>query len=152
MYLDGLDEIDKKIVSLLTENARMSYVDIAKEVNISRVAVKARIESLEQEGIIEQYTIIVNPLKIGNAVSAYLDIEVEPAYMLETIKILEANEVVTKIYQITGSNRLHVHTVAAGNEEMDAFMKNTAYQLPGLKKLQCDVILSREKDIIGLKL
>ncbi len=49
MYLDGLDEIDKKIVSLLTENARMSYVDIAKEVNLSRIAVKARIDALEKE-------------------------------------------------------------------------------------------------------
>lgn len=152
MYLDGLDEIDKKIVSLLTENARMSYVDIAKEVNLSRIAVKARIDALEKDGVIEQYTIIVNPLKINNSVSSYLEIEVSPQNLLEVIDILEKNDVVTKIYQITGKSKLHVHTVASNQEEMDLFLKKVAYQLPGLLNLSCDVILSREKDIIGLKL
>lgn len=152
MYLDGLDDIDKKIVSLLTENARMSYVDIAKEVNLSRIAVKARIDALEEEGIIEQYTIIVNPLKINNSVSAYLEVEVSAGNLMEVIDILQKNDVVTKIYQLTGKNKLHVHTVAANQQEMDLFLKNVAYKLPGLTNLSCDVILSREKDIIGLKL
>lgn len=152
MYLDGLDKIDKQIISLLTENARMSYVDIAKEVGISRIAVKSRIDALEEKQIIEQYTIIVNPLKINNSVSSYLELEISAQHMLEVIAILEGNDIVTKIYQLTGKNKLHVHTVAASQEEMDVFLKNVAYQLPGLEKLSCDVILSREKDIIGLKL
>ena len=41
MYLDGLDELDQKIIQLLIENARISYSDIGKETGISRVAVKA---------------------------------------------------------------------------------------------------------------
>lgn len=44
---------------------------------------KAQIDALEKEGIIEQYTIIVNPLKINNSVSAYLEVEVAPGNMLE---------------------------------------------------------------------
>lgn len=152
MYLDGLDKIDKKIISLLTENARMSYVDIAKEVGISRIAVKSRIDALEEKQIIEQYTIIVNPLKINNSVSSYLELEITAQHMLEVIDILEKNDIVTKIYQLTGKNKLHVHTVASSQEEMDLFLKEVAYQLPGLQNLSCDVILSREKDIIGLKL
>ncbi len=42
MYLNGLDELDQKIIQLLIENARISYSDIGKETGISRVAVKAR--------------------------------------------------------------------------------------------------------------
>ena len=49
MYLDGLDELDQKIIRLLIENARISYSDIGEETGISRVAVKARILS-EIEG------------------------------------------------------------------------------------------------------
>ena len=41
MYLDGLDELDQKIIRLLIENARISYSDIGEETGISRVAVKA---------------------------------------------------------------------------------------------------------------
>ena len=68
MFLDGLDELDQKIVRLLIQNARMSYSDIGKEVGISRVAVKTRIQSLEKRGVIEEYTTIINPQKINGAV------------------------------------------------------------------------------------
>ena len=75
MYLDGLDELDQKIIRLLIENARISYSDIGKETGISRVAVKARIQALEKRGVIEEYTTIINPQKIGGAVSCYFEIE-----------------------------------------------------------------------------
>ena len=78
MFLDGLDELDQKIVRLLIQNARMSYSDIGKEVGISRVAVKTRIQSLEKRGVIEEYTTIINPQKINGAVSCYFEIETVP--------------------------------------------------------------------------
>ena len=59
MYLDGLDGLDQKIVRLLIENARISYSDIGEKVGISRVAVKTRIQALEQRGIIEEYTTVI---------------------------------------------------------------------------------------------
>ena len=46
MYLDGLDEMDQKIIRLLIENARISYSAIGEETGISRVAVKVRIQAL----------------------------------------------------------------------------------------------------------
>ena len=69
MYLNGLDELDQKIIQLLVKNARMSYSDIGEKIGISRVAVKARIQALENKGIIEEYTTIINPQKINGAVS-----------------------------------------------------------------------------------
>ena len=50
MFLDGMDEVDQKIVQLLIKNARMSYSDIGQQVGISRVAVKSRIKALEEKG------------------------------------------------------------------------------------------------------
>ena len=67
MFLDGLDALDQKIIGLLIENARISYSDIGQKVGISRVAVKARIQALEQRGIIEEYTTIINPQKSQNS-------------------------------------------------------------------------------------
>ena len=58
MFLEGLDSLDQKIIQLLTENARMSYSEIGQKIGISRVAVKARIDALEQRGIIEEYTTV----------------------------------------------------------------------------------------------
>ena len=69
MFLGNLDATDQKIITLLTENARMSYSDIGVRVGLSRVAVKSRIQALEERGIIEEYTTIINPQKISGAVS-----------------------------------------------------------------------------------
>ena len=52
MFLDGLDALDRQIVQLLIENARSSYSEIGQKIGISRVAVKARIQALEQRGVI----------------------------------------------------------------------------------------------------
>ena len=73
MFLDGMDEVDQKIVQLLIRNARMSYSDIGQQVGISRVAVKSRIKALEEKGVIEEYTAIINPQKISGAVSCYFE-------------------------------------------------------------------------------
>ena len=83
MYLNGLDELDQKIIQLLIENARISYSDIGEETGISRVAVKARIQALEKRGVIEEYTTIINPQKISGAVSCYFEIETKPEYLAQ---------------------------------------------------------------------
>ena len=70
MYLNGLDELDQKIIQLLIENSRISYSDIGEKTGISRVAVKARIQALEKKGVIEEYTTIINPQKISGGHSA----------------------------------------------------------------------------------
>ena len=113
MYLDGLDELDQKIIQLLIENARISYSDIGKETGISRVAVKARIQALEKKGVIEEYTTIINPQKISGAVSCYFEIETKPDSLSQVTDILYKNDTVTQIYRVTGRDKLHVHAVAS---------------------------------------
>ena len=92
MFMDGLDDLDRKIVNLLIQNARMSYSEIGQQVGISRVAVKMRVQALEQKGIIEEYTTIINPQKISGAVSCYFEIETKPDTLAEVAGILEKNE------------------------------------------------------------
>ncbi len=152
MFLDGLDELDQKIVRLLIENARMSYSDIGKKIGISRVAVKARVQSLEQRGVIEEYTTIINPQKISGAVSCYFEIETLPESFSEVTEALSKNETVTQIYRVTGRNKLHVHGVAASSEEMEKLIREVIDPLPGVVSCSCNIILSRIKDIKGLRL
>ena len=142
MYLDGLDALDQKIVQLLIENARISYSDIGEKIGISRVAVKARIQTLEQKGIIEEYTTVINPQKISGAVSCYFEIETAPDCLAQ----------VTQIYRVTGRDKLHVHAVAASAEEMETFLHTVIDTLPGVQSCSCNMILSRIKDIKGLRL
>lgn len=152
MYLNGLDELDREIVQLLIENARISYSDIGEKIGISRVAVKARIQALEQKGIIEEYTTIINPQKISGAVSCYFEIETTPNCLPNVTEILNQDNTVTQIYRVTGKDKLHVHAVAASAEEMEKFLHAVIDTLPGVVSCSCNMILSRIKDIKGLRL
>ena len=152
MYLEGLDETDQKIVRLLIENARASYSDIGGQIGISRVAVKARIRALEKRGVIEGYTTIINPQKISGAVSCYFEIETLPETLGSVTEILKGNETVTQIYRVTGKDKLHVHAVAATAEETERFLHEVIDTLPGVVSCSCNMILSRVKDIKGLRL
>lgn len=152
MYLNGLDELDQKIIQLLVKNARMSYSDIGEKIGISRVAVKARIQALENKDIIEEYTTIINPQKINGAVSCYFEIETKPDSFKEVTDILNKNNIVTQIYRVTGRDKLHVHAVASSNEEMERFLHDVIDTLPGVLSCSCNIILSRVKDIKGLRL
>ena len=87
MFLDGLDDLDQKIIRCLIQNARMPYSEIGQQVGISRVAVKMRVQALEKKGIIEEYTTIINPQKISGAISCYFEIETVPDTLEEVIGI-----------------------------------------------------------------
>ena len=152
MFLEGLDELDQQIVRLLIANARMSYSEIGQRVGISRVAIKARIRTLEQRGIIEEYTTIINPQKISGAVSCYFEIETLPDSFAQVVSLLDQNETITQIYRVTGKNKLHVHAVAASSEEMEQLIAQVIDPLPGIVSCNCNIILSRIKDIKGLRL
>lgn len=152
MFLEGLDALDQKIVRLLIENARISYSDIGQKIGISRVAVKARIQALEERGIIEEYTTIINPQKISGAVSCYFEIETQPGSLAQVTEILERDETITQIYRVTGKNKLHVHAVSASSEDMEKLIQEVIDPLPGVVSCSCNIILSRIKDIKGLRL
>lgn len=152
MFLEGLDTLDQKIVRLLIENARISYSDIGEKIGISRVAVKARIQAMEERGIIEEYTTIINPQKISGAVSCYFEIETLPDALGRVTEILEQDDTITQIYRVTGKNKLHVHAVATSGEEMEKLIREVLDPLPGVVNCDCNIILSRIKDIKGLRL
>ena len=152
MFLSGLDELDQKILALLVENARYSYSEIGEKLGYSRVAIKNHVDALEKRGVIEGYTTIINPQKLGSAVSCYFEIETTPDCLSKVTEILNRHDTVTQIYRVTGRDKLHVHAVAASAEEMETFLHTVIDTLPGVQSCSCNMILSRIKDIKGLRL
>ena len=71
---------------------------------------------------------------------------------MEVAALLEQNDTVTQVYRVTGKSRLHVHAVASSNEEMEQLMYETIDNLPGVLECSCNMIVSRIKDIKGLRL
>lgn len=155
MFLESihdLDDIDRKILHLLSENARISYVDIGEQVGLSRVAAKNRVLALEERGIIEKYTVIINPQKIGRTISAYFEVAIAPTGYEDAVALMMANNYITKVYQVTGSSKFHVHAILNNEDEMNDLMQNVIYKLPGLQDIYVNIILARLKDVKNIRL
>src|SRR6056297_621417 len=152
MNIRKVDEVDKKILYLLSENARMSYVDIGKEVNLSRVAVKSRINNLENSGIIEKYTINMNLRRAGREIAVYFDIETEPKKLYKIGKELAKKDNVTDVYQMTGTGNLHMHALLNKDSELNDFLEKELYSIDGVLKVTSRIIFTRFKARTGRKL
>ena len=147
-----LDKTDRHILSLLHENSRISYTDIGKEIGISRVAVQTRVNTLFENGIIEQFTTVINSAKVGKTVSAFFNVDVEPQY-LEAVAMTLADELaVTSLYHMTGPSKLHMHGIFADNQEMEFFLTNKLYATKGVVSVDCQILIKRYKSRIGMKL
>ena len=147
-----IDEIDKKILYLLSENARISYVDMANEVSLSRVAVKTRIENLEKSGIIKKYTTDLNLRNSGKDLAVYFELKVKPVKLYEIGKKLAQMEFVTDVYQMSGTGKLHMHALLDENKELNEFLEKELYAIDGVVQVTTSIILTRFKARVGAKL
>lgn len=147
-----MNAIDKKIVEVLLEDGRISYTDIAKIVGLSRVAVQARINALIEEGVIERFTAVINPIKVGIQVSAFFNIDVEPKLLNEVAEKLVLHPAVTSLYHMTGPSTLHMHGVFKNMQEMEKFLLETVYPTSGITSVESEMLLKRYKSRMGMKL
>ncbi len=152
MSILKLDEIDKKILQLLTENGRMSYVDIGKELNLSRVAIRERVNQLMENGVIEKFSVVINSEKVGKGVSAFFEVDCEPASLVKVAEALANNPQVASCYQMTGPSTLHMHVLVEDFVKLENFINEELYSLEGITRVESHILLRRFKSRTGLKL
>jgi|SRR5690625_4447241 DNA-binding Lrp family transcriptional regulator len=146
------DDIDKKLLEELAEDGRLSYVELAEKVGLSRVAVKDRIKSLKDKGVIEKFSVVINSEKIGKKVSAFFEVDVEPMKLQEVAQNLADNPNVASIYQMTGPSTLHTHVLVEDFTKLEAFINDELYSVEGITRVESSVILKRFKSRTGYKL
>lgn len=136
-----IDETDQKILDLLCEDARMSYAELGRRLNLTRVTVRERVNDLVESGVIERFSIIINPAKAGYHLSAFFEIGVHPSKLHEVAKTLANNKFVQSVNQMTGPSTLHVHASLYDNNHLQDFMKDAIYNLPGINNVNSYVLL-----------
>ncbi|UCE73232.1 MAG: Lrp/AsnC family transcriptional regulator [Methanomassiliicoccales archaeon] len=107
MRLD-LDIIDRKILSFLQEDARITLTEMAKRLYISRNAVRYRIELMEKQGLIEGYTTVVNPLFSDNPTLAFILFDVKPNNVAKCIRILKRYDEVYEIFRLSSGTAIFI--------------------------------------------
>lgn len=75
--MNSLDKIDRQILALLRENARMSNLELAESVNLSPTPCARRVKQLEDSGVITGYSVTTDPRKLGYQLSVYIAISMD---------------------------------------------------------------------------
>lgn len=146
------DEVDYKLIEELIKDGRKSYVELADKVGLSRVAVKDRIQSLLDKGVIERFTVAINSEKFGKKVSAFFEVDVEPKQLQVVAQNLADNPNVASVYQMTGPSTLHMHVLVEDFKKLETFINDELYSVKGITRVESHVILKRFKSRTGYKL
>ena len=115
-YENGaLDATDARILDALVKDARVSIADLARSVGLSPPSVSERIKRLEEVGVIEGYTLTINPKALGLPIAAWLRIRPIPGQLQMVVEILRGLPEIVECDRITGEDcfiaRAHVQSV-----------------------------------------
>ena len=144
-----IDEIDKKILKVLEDNGRMSYAELGRKLDLTRVSIRERIVKLREKGIIEKFTVVVNPEKVDKKLSAFFEIDVDPNHLDEVATKLAEEERVYSLYLMTGASTLHMHSLLRDHDELEEFLIEKIYSQKGITRVKSNIILKRYKSREG---
>ncbi|ASJ00218.1 HTH-type transcriptional regulator LrpA [Thermococcus gorgonarius] len=140
-----LDERDKIIIEMLTKDARTPFTEIAKVLGISETAVRKRVRALEEAGIIKQYTIVVDPSKLGYNLVSITGVDTLPEKIFEVAQKLKEFEFVKSVYLTSGDHMIMAEIWAKDGEDLSDIISNKIGKIDGVTKVCPAIILERLK-------
>lgn len=140
-----LNKIDRDILKLLSDNCRISYAEIAREVHLSRMAVRERVMKMMEDGIIEKFTIQLNPSKVGLNAAVFLQISAKPKDIDCVAKELCKYNQIESVYITTGKNEIHAQGYVDDLITLNDFIFNEIYKIQGVDKVDFNLITKRYK-------
>ncbi|HVQ01722.1 MAG TPA: Lrp/AsnC family transcriptional regulator [Candidatus Thermoplasmatota archaeon] len=102
MLCDYMDKLDQRIIIALNENARKSYREMARALNVSLSTISNRVKNLENEGIIERYIPVINQEKLGYTLTAIINLKISRGKLIEVQEKISKDQRVRAVYDITG--------------------------------------------------
>ncbi len=119
-----LDEKDHKIIEALAKNARIAITEIAKMLNLTDVAIRKRLRKLEKNGVIEKYTVLVNPKKLGYNCVAIIGVDVEPEHLLNVAWTLAEREYTRFVALTAGEHMIIAEIWSKDNKELNKILED----------------------------
>lgn len=117
-----MDHIDTKIVSILQKNARTSLKQIAEQVYLSSPAVSARITMLEKQGILMGYMAVVDQIRLGYHITAFINLEMTPKQKPEFYPFIRQCPNVLECNCVTGMYSMLIKVAFKSTVELDLFI------------------------------
>ena len=143
-----MDDIDKKLVSLLQQNSRMPLKTLAEQVFLSSPAVSARIERLEKANIIIGYEAKINKQKLGYTITAFINLEVLPSQKSDFYTFVRNCPNVLECNCVTGNFSMLIKATFKNTEELDSLIG----RLQEFGKTNTQIVFSTPVEARGINL
>ena len=142
-----IDEVDQKILSYLIKNARIPFLEIARECGISGAAIHQRVKNLEDAGIIDGSRFIVKPRALGYEVCAFVGITLDHAQQYKTVvDKIDAIQEIVECHFTTGNYTFLVKMLCRDNQHLMDVLINTLQNIPGISKTETFISLDQTVD------
>ena len=144
--MDRIDNLDKKILSILSKNARIPFKDVAAECGVSRAAIHQRVQHLIDAGIIMGSGFDVNPKSLGYSTCTYVGITLERGSMYRDVVACLANiPEVVECHFTTGPYTMMVKLYARENEQLMQLLNDKLQGIHGV--MATETLISLEQSI-----
>jgi Lrp/AsnC family transcriptional regulator len=147
-----MDAIDRKILSVLQEDASLSVAEVGNRVGLSSTPCWKRIQKLEAEGVIARRVAVVDPDKVGLGVAVFVAIETgdhSDEWLARFADVVSAMPEVMEFYRMAGDVDYMLRVVVASIQDYDAFYKRLISAVP-LKNVTSRFAMERIKSTTAL--
>ena len=141
-----LDQIDQKILSSLVKNARMPFLEIARECGVSGAAIHQRVKRLETNGVITGSRLLVKPQALGLNVCAFISISLsESGKYQDVISHLKKIPEIVECHFVTGKFAILAKVYCFDNDHLMEILLNTIQKIPFI--LSTETMISLDEPI-----
>ena len=139
-----IDATDKKIIRLLSENARTSYLEIARQCGMSGAAIHQRVSRLEIAGIISGSGVRLSPKNLGYSTCAFIGVFLESASMYnQAIEELEKISEVVECHYTTGNYAIFLKIYCKDNQHLMEVLSEQIQKIPGISSTETFISLEQ---------
>ena len=140
-----LDEIDKKIIKVLEDDARTSLRKIAELVKVSLGTVSNRVKKMEKNGVIKGYSVILVPDQIGWELNVVIGLRIQKGRLIEIQEKIAKDSRVHGVYDVTGDFDSMVIARAKNRKDLDDLSKNVL-SIDGVERSITHLVLNTVKE------
>jgi Lrp/AsnC family leucine-responsive transcriptional regulator len=145
----ALDKFDLAILTVLQEDARSSLQDVSGRVGLSATPCWTRIKRMEHDGVIEGYTVRVNPFAVGLTETVIVQVTLE-SHTDETLdafgKALEQIPEVLEAYLVSGDYDYYIRIAVRDTRDYERLLRERLYRIPGIRHSKSSFVLRTLKE------
>ncbi len=140
-----IDELDEKILKLITQNARIPFLEVARECGVSGAAIHQRVQRLMNIGVLSGSEFIVNPQKMGYNTCAFMGIYLEKAkYHSQVVEALMKIPEIIECHMTTGQYAIFIKLQTKTNNHLKKLIDEQLQEIEGIARTETFISLELE--------